>query len=126
MARVLLAEDEFLIRLVLAEELTAAGHVVVEAESGDDALAIAETDAPYDILVTDVQMPNMSGLELLQRLKAGRSELPVIVRRPELSSKIAPDRRPLARVPTILDPEVWMNGLPLPASASSSAVAAPL
>ena len=34
------------------------------------------------------------------------------------SSKIASERSPLARVPTMLDPEVWMNGLPLPASAS--------
>ena len=42
------------------------------------------------------------------------------------SSKIASDRSPLARVPTMLDPEVWMNGLPLPASASSSATTAPL
>jgi len=42
------------------------------------------------------------------------------------SSKIASDRSPLERVPTMLDPEVWMNGLPLPASASSSATTAPL
>ena len=42
------------------------------------------------------------------------------------SSKTASDRSPLERVPTMLDPEVWMNGLPLPASASSMATTAPL
>ena len=43
-----------------------------------------------------------------------------------LSSKIASDRRPLARVPTMLDPDVWMNGLPLSASAPSRAATAPM
>ena len=42
------------------------------------------------------------------------------------SSKIASDRSPLARVPTMLDPDVWMNGLPLPASAPSRLSTAPL
>ena len=42
------------------------------------------------------------------------------------SSKTASDRCPPARVPTMLDPDVWMNGLPLPASASSMATTAPL
>ena len=42
------------------------------------------------------------------------------------SSKTSSERSPLARVPTMLDPDVWINGLPLPASASSIATTAPL
>ncbi len=42
------------------------------------------------------------------------------------SSKTASNRSPPARVPMMLDPDVWINGLPLPASASRRATTAPL
>ena len=57
MARVLLVEDEFLIRQLAAEELAEAGHEVVEADCADAALPLLRGERPFDILFTDIRMP---------------------------------------------------------------------
>lgn len=55
---ILLVEDEWLIRVVLAENLTEGGFAVREAEDGDQASALITQDpAAYTLLVTDVHMP---------------------------------------------------------------------
>ncbi len=77
--RVLLVEDEFLIRLTLAEALTDAGYEVLEAETGDAALAVLEADPSIRLLLTDIQLPGqLDGLRLVARARAGRPSLPVI------------------------------------------------
>jgi DNA-binding response OmpR family regulator len=77
--RVLLVEDEFLIRLTLAEALADAGYEVVEAETGDAALAVLEADPSIRLLLTDIQLPGaLDGLRLVARARAGRPMLPVI------------------------------------------------
>lgn len=63
---VLLVEDDVLIRMDAAEMLVDAGHEVVDAEYGPDALAVLEA-RHVDVLVTDVGLPGMSGLELAER-----------------------------------------------------------
>jgi CheY-like chemotaxis protein len=66
---VLLVEDEELVRLLAFSILTARGYKVLEASGGHEALAIAaEGHTPIDIIVTDVVMPQMSGLEVVQRI----------------------------------------------------------
>ncbi len=60
--RVLLAEDEALIRLDLAEMLTEAGYDVVgQASNGEEAVSLAESLRP-DLIIMDVKMPDMDGL----------------------------------------------------------------
>jgi len=77
--RVLLVEDEFLIRLTLAEALVDAGYEVLEAETGDAALAVLESDPSISLLLTDIQLPGqLDGLRLVARARAGRPSLPVI------------------------------------------------
>ncbi len=77
-ARLLLVEDEFLIRLTLAETLQDAGYEVVEAEDADEALAHLAT-GPVDLLLTDIQLPGPAdGKELAKRVRAILPELPVI------------------------------------------------
>jgi len=66
--RLLLIEDHDAVRAVNARALRAAGHVVVEADGPRQALDIAERGEKFDLLVSDVVMPEMSGLELAQRL----------------------------------------------------------
>ncbi len=66
--RLLLVEDHDAVRAVNARALRAAGHVVVEAEGPRRALDIAERGEKFDLLVSDVVMPEMSGLELAQHL----------------------------------------------------------
>ncbi len=55
--RVLVVEDQFLIRLMLVEGLTDAGFEVTEAENGDTALALLRGPYSLDLLLTDIQMP---------------------------------------------------------------------
>jgi two-component system, NtrC family, response regulator AtoC len=65
-AHVLLVEDEADVRESLKVQLEEEGHHVVEAESGSEALALAE-NSRFDIVLTDVMLPDHNGLELVQR-----------------------------------------------------------
>ena len=78
--RVLLAEDEVLIALSLADLLEAEGHEVVLAPDGADALDAARRlgDA-LGVLVTDLNMPRLGGEDLIRELRAERPGLPVVV-----------------------------------------------
>jgi len=78
-ATVLLVEDEVAVRSVTQRMLKAAGHQVLVAESGEQALALAELHSgSIDLLVTDVVMAKIGGPELAQRLVAVRPELKVL------------------------------------------------
>ncbi|WP_440411295.1 response regulator [Neorhizobium petrolearium] len=74
---VLLVEDEVLIRISTADLLQDSGMSVVEAGSADEALA-AMGDHPVDILVTDVNLPEMSGPQLILKIRETLPHLPVI------------------------------------------------
>jgi two-component system, cell cycle sensor histidine kinase and response regulator CckA len=66
---VLVVEDEQLVRNLIAEELSRRGYTVLTAPNGIDALSLAHArDGEVDVVVTDVIMPEMGGLELTQRL----------------------------------------------------------
>lgn len=73
MARILLIEDEDILRRGLAKLLIQEGHLVLEAEDGMAGLALAQRELP-DLVITDVLMPHKDGLEViveLQRLIPG-------------------------------------------------------
>jgi CheY-like chemotaxis protein len=75
---VLVVEDDADLRHVLDLMLAHTGHRVTTAVDGHDALAVLAHERP-DIVVSDVQMPVMSGLELAARLRAMRPKLPIIL-----------------------------------------------
>ena len=77
---ILLVEDEWLIRAMVAEELTQGGFAVCEAEDGDQASAlIAEDPAAFTLLVTDIHMPGrLDGIAVARLLRERRPDLPVI------------------------------------------------
>ena len=75
---ILVCDDEELIRWSLSEHLTGEGFNVVEAENGEDCLEKLAQVAP-DLLITDLKMPRMDGMEVLRRLRQQGRELPVIV-----------------------------------------------
>ncbi|MBD0272245.1 MAG: response regulator [Acetobacteraceae bacterium] len=77
--RVLLAEDEALVALALADCLEAEGHAVAVASDGAEALAMARGLGRLDLLVTDLRMPRLGGEELVRALWAERPGLPVLV-----------------------------------------------
>jgi DNA-binding NtrC family response regulator len=76
--RILLVDDDESLRLVLRMELEELGYAVTAAASGEEALALAEREAP-DLVLTDVRMPGLSGLDLLARLRESAPGVTVIL-----------------------------------------------
>ena len=75
---ILIVDDEPAVRGLAARILRDAGHVVIEAGSGDEALAAAADVDVIDLLLTDVLMRGMSGIDLAQRMKSERADLRVL------------------------------------------------
>lgn len=69
MARLLVVDDDEDIRELLSLALGIAGHDVLTASDGPDALDVLATE-PIDLMVLDVSMPQMSGLEVARRVRA--------------------------------------------------------
>jgi len=84
-ARLLLAEDDFELRELLACVLRADGHEVVEACDGSQLWALlshesgAEAPAPFSLVVSDVCMPGLTAFDVLSRLQSALTETPVIL-----------------------------------------------
>jgi len=62
------------LRRVLKEE----GHDVIVEKRGDNGLAIAQKDS-FDVVVTDMKLPGLNGLDLVRELHAGKPRLPIIL-----------------------------------------------
>ena len=77
MARILLVEDDASLRLFLSRALAQAGHAVIQAEDGFGALALVEAQ-PFDLLLTDIVMPGLDGIELSQRARVLLPDLRVM------------------------------------------------
>jgi two-component system chemotaxis response regulator CheY len=67
-ARILVVDDDQAIRLLLRAMLERRGHTVVEAKNGDEGLQHYRA-APADLVITDIQMPGMDGLQMIQALR---------------------------------------------------------
>lgn len=76
-ALVMCVEDEKYIREELVRELKRSGHDVVEASDGAAALALLKKQIP-DLIISDILMPEMDGLELLGQVRSGTAELSAI------------------------------------------------
>lgn len=69
MTKVLAVDDSASMRQMVSFTLKGAGYDVVEAKDGVEALAIAKTTS-FNLVVTDVNMPNMDGISLIRELRA--------------------------------------------------------
>jgi len=76
--RILLVEDEPVVRTVVRRQLELMGFVVTEASDGERAIELAAQSDGLDLLLTDVVMPGMNGWELAERLRATRPELRIL------------------------------------------------
>jgi DNA-binding NtrC family response regulator len=77
-AHVLIVDDEPNVRRVLGTQLEQAGWATTRAESGEQALDLVRAQDP-DLVITDLKMPGMDGMDLLGRLQASFPEIPVIM-----------------------------------------------
>jgi DNA-binding NtrC family response regulator len=76
--RILIVDDEPLKRITLQIELTEAGYEVYEAADAESARQVFDART-VDVVVTDMRMPGMNGLDLLSHVKRARPEMPVIL-----------------------------------------------
>jgi sigma-B regulation protein RsbU (phosphoserine phosphatase) len=68
--RILIAEDERITRMTLCRQLTSWGHQVIAAEDGQQAWELlGAADAEFDIVITDWEMPRLSGVELVRHIR---------------------------------------------------------
>jgi CheY-like chemotaxis protein len=77
MSHILLVEDDPVIRAMGSALLEGAGHCVIEAETGFRALLLLR-EVDFDVLITDVFMPGMDGLELIQNIRAAGSGIRIV------------------------------------------------
>ena len=78
-ARILVVDDEYLIRWTLQQNLAKEGYEVILAESGEEALVKVEEEAP-DIVLLDIKMPGMDGYEVLEKaIKIDQGIIPIMI-----------------------------------------------
>lgn len=78
MKKILVVDDEKNIRALFEDELDEAGYEVDVADSGKEALEKVEANTP-DLVILDVRMPDMTGIEVLGQIRENHKELPVIM-----------------------------------------------
>jgi PAS domain S-box-containing protein len=77
--RILLVDDDALVSMNTACMLMDLGHSVVEAHSASTALQLLESNAPFDVVLTDYAMPEINGLQLAMRIYESRPGLLVVI-----------------------------------------------
>lgn len=77
-ATILLVDDEELLRAGVQEMLEMGGYVVLTAPNGQQAMACL-TDQAIDLVITDLVMPKMDGIDFVQQVRKIRPDVPVIV-----------------------------------------------
>ncbi len=76
--KILVADDEVMMRNLILKILESEGYQISMASSGDEALAMLKENN-YDLLLTDVKMPGMNGFDLLKQVKENWPDMAVIV-----------------------------------------------
>ena len=76
--RILIAEDDDIVRQIISNILADEGYAVNAAADGEQAWEALRQD-PYDLLVTDNEMPRLTGIKLIERIRKAGMSLPVIV-----------------------------------------------
>jgi CheY-like chemotaxis protein len=87
--RILVADDDDLLRRYLLTGLRAAGFDVVVAADGNEALGLYRQLGPFDLLLLDEEMPNLSGRDVLRILRAQGDGLPAVLFSGELALSAA-------------------------------------
>jgi CheY-like chemotaxis protein len=103
---VLLADDELVVRSLARSVLTRAGYKVLDAGDGQQALEVSrQYDGPIDLLLTDVKMPKMDGLQLSAHISRERPGIKILLMsgRPSGELIVHGERMPFLRKPFLPD-----------------------
>ena len=76
LTRIMLVDDDDLVRETLAEQMEELGFTTIVASSGTEAVALIESGVGLDALVSDLSMPGMSGVTTIRNVRALRPDLP--------------------------------------------------
>ena len=109
-ARVLVVDDEDGIREFVERTLQLVGHHTVVASSGPQALTVVEAEAPFDLLLTDLRMPGMTGDELARRVRKRQPEVKVLYLT-GFSDQLFKEKGSMWEGEAFLDKPVTANGL---------------
>lgn len=77
--KLLLVEDESVLRRLIAEFLRGEGYEVVEAADGSQGAALYAGQCPFDLVLLDLNLPFLSGVDVCRRIKAMRPHQPVLI-----------------------------------------------
>jgi CheY-like chemotaxis protein len=77
MERILVIDDDDAVRATIRRVLERAGYVVEVAVNGADGIRLYR-NAPHDLVITDLYMPEKEGIETIQELRAERPDLPIL------------------------------------------------
>ena len=113
--KVLIVEDEVLIRMTTVDMLEELGHRFVEAASGQEALQLLSEDSEIDVLLTDLGLPGMSGQDLIAE---------VMKRHPKLRVLVVSGRSPDSSIPGVASGQVRFLNKPYQMSQLGDALAA--
>lgn len=110
MASILLAEDDQSLLKFLSLALERAGHTVITATDGLQALALLDGDQNFDLLLTDIVMPGMDGIELSQKATKLQPKLKVMFIT-GFAAVAMNDQQPAQNAPRILSKPFHLNDL---------------
>jgi DNA-binding NtrC family response regulator len=102
--RILLVDDDELIREALGDLLAVMGHTALPASGGREGLDLLDAGQPVDLVILDMNMPEMNGVETLERILALRPDLPVLMATGYSDADIAPLLARHPNVSSILKP----------------------
>jgi two-component system, NtrC family, response regulator AtoC len=77
--KILLVEDEKIIRKTLTDILTKENYEVISFGDGDEAFKYIENNIFYDVVITDLRLPGINGIEILKKVKESNSKTVVII-----------------------------------------------
>lgn len=77
--KIMIVDDSKTIRQQVSFTLTKGGYEVIEAEDGQDGIDKLSANSDIAMVISDVNMPNMNGLEMVEKLKSDGSTVPVIM-----------------------------------------------